>query len=98
MNIPPAGAIGNKIQRAVGRPLWLKDRFVQTARNVDFVRDRAIRSEFSDPQLTTIPRHVWVVPGQPCYARPVRTETRRGVKIIAEKQNAAGLNVAIKGN
>ena len=89
VQVPPAGAVGDKIQDAVGRPFRLADGFGSSASH-HFRRTRdqgAVRRHRRSPKLGTFPGHIGVIPGQPGQSRTVRAEARRGVKVAARHQD-----------
>src|SRR5215213_1991402 len=65
IEVPPAGAVGDEIERAVRRLLRLEDRLIGTARDQIGGADHAVLANLADPQLRAIPRHVGMVPLQP---------------------------------
>jgi hypothetical protein len=51
------------------------------------VINTAIFIKLTNPKLATIPRHIGVIPCQPCQTRTIGTEARCGIEIIARNQN-----------
>ena len=72
----PAGSLGDEIQDAVRRPLWLKYRITLAARNLRLICDAAVVTDIAHPEFASIPGHVRVMPGEPGELRTVRTYTR----------------------
>ena len=97
VQIPPVAAVGNKIKRAVGREGRLKNRFVPAPGYTTLVTECSTRRDIRQPQFGTIPRHVRMVPCQPCQMRTIRTQARGGVEVMSRNQ-ADGLAAAIEIN
>ncbi len=87
VEVPPAGAVGDEIEDAVGRELRLEDRFPGAAGNPPRARQRAVGGDLGQPQFGADPRHVGVVPGEPGEPRAIRRQSGRGVKIMALRQH-----------
>src|SRR5215213_8470149 len=74
IDIPPAGPVRDEVKRPVRRPFRLEDRFVRTAGDQTRVLGHAIVVQVGEPKLGAVPRHVWVVPGEPGQPRALRAE------------------------
>ena len=77
------GAIGNEIERAIGRPAGLEDRFIVAAG--DFARraERAVARDRCDEQLGAVPRHVGMIPREPGELAAIGADARVGIEIGA---------------
>ena len=65
-NIPPTRFISDKNERAVWCPLWLNNTSADSARYFLFISNQTgSRIKIGNPQFTSIPRHVWMIPRQP---------------------------------
>jgi len=87
VQVPPAAAVGDEVQQAVGRPLRLADRFAHAARDHAAVDQAAVRCDIGHPQLGALPGHARVVPAQPGQVAAVRRQARRGIEIVAVDQD-----------
>src|SRR5512142_3248352 len=85
------------MEHAFRRPLGLEDRFGRAASDMLRVGEPAMLSHIGYPQLASIPRHVGVVPRQVREARAIRVEPRRGIEVVARRQNLAVI-VAIQAD
>ena len=88
MQIPPAGRIGDAVERAVGAPFGLQNRCIpaRVAGDAARIEQRAVARHVGQPQLGGIPRHARVVPADPGQPRPVGREPRRGIEVVALMQ------------
>ena len=82
IQVPPAGAIGDKVQFAIRRPLRLEDGLVDAAGNPFRLRDRSVGVEGADPEFRAVPRHVGMVPGEPSKPASVRADPRRSEEVV----------------
>ena len=53
----------------------------------DVISQRAVWKDLGDPELTALPGHVGMIPGQPGQVRPVRTQLGRRIKVISLNQD-----------
>ena len=90
VQIPPAAAVGHKIQGAVGRPFRLANRFIGAAGDQARRTQVAIGLHLGQPQLGALPRHARVIPAEPSQRAAIRRQARRGVKIVALGQHRFG--------
>src|SRR5438309_1545403 len=88
VEVPIIGSVGCEVERSVGSPFGLEDRFVRAARDANGIFDAAVVSERARPELGGVPRHVRVVPAEPAELRPVGTDAWRRVKIVPFYQHA----------
>ena len=82
VKIPPAGAVGGKVQAAIGAPLGLVDGLVWPAGEALRIA-QAVRGEIGQPQLAAIPGHIGMIPAQPGQLPSVRAGARVRVEITA---------------
>ena len=87
IQIPPATAVGNEMQYALRRPLRLANRDVAAAGDLARRTQAAVNAHVGQPQLGALPRHLRMIPAQPCQLRTVRRQARRGVKIVTFDQH-----------
>ena len=87
IEVPPAAAVRDEVEDALGRPLGLEDRLLGPAGHELGRRERAVAVELGAPQRAAVPRHVGVVPGEPGQAPAIGAEARRGVEIAARDQH-----------
>ena len=90
VQVPPAGAVADEVQRAVRRPLGLGDRLVVTAGGQVALSERAVLAERRDAQPGRVPWHVRVVPLEPRQPQAVGRRARRGQEVGALVQHALG--------
>jgi hypothetical protein len=76
VKIPPVVAVGNKIKRAIGRELRLKNRFLAAAGDAARIGRQAVRAQVREPQLGAIPGHVRMIPGKPCQPPAILAQAR----------------------
>ncbi len=95
VQVPPAAAVRDEVERAVGGPLGLDDRFIRTAGREDGLAERPVRGHRRDPQPGRVPRHVGVVPLEPGEPGSVRGEPRRRDEVRPRHEDAR-LAVAIE--
>ena len=82
IQIPPVGAIGGNGQRSVGGPFGLLQRLVSVADQATRIV-RPTVTEFGQPQLGRVPRHVGVHPLHPCEQSAIGRHARRGEEVGA---------------
>ena len=88
VQVPPAAAVRDEVERAVGGPLGLDDRLVRAAGREDGVAQGPVRGDRRDPQAGGVPGHVGVVPFEPGELRPVRGEPRRRDEVRPRDEDA----------
>ena len=77
VQVPPAAAIADEMEDAVGRPFGLRDRLVEAACGEVARTERSVVPDRGDPQPRGVPGHVRVVPLEPGEPRR-RPGDRRG--------------------
>src|SRR5712692_10283780 len=88
IEVPPACAVRDEMQYAVRGPFRLEDGFGDAARDTLGSYDKSIGIKFTDPEFAAVPRHVRVVPGEPCEARAVGADARVRVEVIARDEHS----------
>ena len=83
VEVPPAAAIGDEDERAIGRPAGLRDRLADPTGHVDSLAEQAIGGDGRDPQVRALPGHAWQVPGQEGQPVAFRAEARVGGEVVA---------------
>ena len=76
------------MEHAARRPFRLDDRFVGAARRQLGGIEEAVVAHWGDPQPGRVPRHVRVVPFQPCEHRTVRRQARCGQEVRTLHEDA----------
>ena len=75
VEVPPAAPVADEVERAVGRPFGLDDRFVRAAGGQHRLAERAVRLERGDPQAAWRPT---ACPGDPTRARRAASRPATG--------------------
>ena len=83
VEIRPAGAIGDEVEKSVRAPFRLEDRLLLRARDATAVRHRAVAGQRADTQIGAFEWHVRVIPGQPGQSGSVRARPWSGVEVAA---------------
>ncbi len=93
VEVPPAGAVGDEDEVAVGRPAGLEDRLAGVAGDMAQAGERAVRGDVRFPQLGAVPRHQRVVPGEPCELGAVGGEGGGAHEVGAGEDDRAAILV-----
>ena len=87
IEIPPIGAIRNEQQRTIGRPLGLRNGFIATTGNNTSIANndlsivRLIVIHRRDAEFSAIPRHIGMIPAEPCEHVAGRIHARCSNKV-----------------
>src|SRR5437762_8609465 len=69
VKVPPIVPVRDEVEDAVRRPGRLKDRLLVSARQLPGVLKATIIGQLRDPQLSPVPGHPGMIPGQPAQLR-----------------------------
>src|SRR5262249_47805924 len=71
-------------------PFLLEDRFRRSAGDWFELADCAILSDLAQVQPRAVPRHVGMIPGEPCEPPSIRREPRRSIEIVPTREHVSG--------
>ena len=90
VQVPPAAAVGDEIEHAVGRPFRLEHRLAAAAGDHPRRADRAIGKQVRHPQLGLVPGHVRMIPRQPSQPGTVGADRRIAAEVATFDQHLTG--------
>src|SRR6266850_3220943 len=90
IEIPPARAIRDEMERSVWGPSGLKDRVSLASSHLSRLIQRSIVRNVRNPEFGTVPRHIGMAPPEPRQARAVGIEARRRIEIVAGDDHLTG--------
>ena len=96
VDVPPVRAVGGEEQRALRRPARRDDRFAAlAARHAPHVAEIPMRIDRGDVEVRRVPRHIGMIPSNPCQLRSVGRKLGGENEVGAARNNATRVRARV---